>query len=317
MLKQSLTIANLLATLFIAGNLLVIIGCAQHPTMPPSELGDAAHLSIDNPIISRFHIELFAVDQKRVLDRDAVILSPGRHEVEFQYWIQPFDMGVRMLSFEALAGVSYQLALKDISEKWWPPLDQQKTTYYIRDLETNKIVSKGRDPDVDYAYFKSKRERKWYVDRYKGKIGYIPSNDGQATVKVPSSSTLWAKIGGAIEKNKSGGKCTVPAGQVVIELYNHRKYVHYYGRLVVDLLPDNTYKIEWKDPSFGLSDISKAWLTNTTTNERIGRFHSCWSHAVVKSFTDCEEAVYPTKVKYIDIAPGDPRFWWGYSGQDY
>ena len=330
--------------ILLAGILLVTFGCAQRVSMPSSNLNDVAYLSASEPLLRklcllcpRFQTELFAVDQKRVLDRKEVVLEPGQHEVEFAiYWFGIFNIGVRMLSFDAAAGKSYQLGVQDISGNPFGGFHEQYPGYWIKERETDKIVADGKGGKGEEGGF----DRKWYIDQFHGRIDSIPSNDGEATVIVTTVEPLWVTIAGAEEhpveprykhekwiqaqpssktpsaKEGYQGGYSVPAGKVVIEVFNRRKYVRYYGRLVVDLRPGKTYHIEAEGTGFSHTDISEVWIADATTKEKVGQFHSCWTSGGGTSFSDCEETS-TAEIEYADIKPGDPRFWWGPSGQDF
>lgn len=323
----------------LVGVVVTIIGCAQRPSKSQPDLADVTYLDVYEPLFGKlrpnFEAKLFAVDQKRVLDRNEVVLKPGQHEVEFSIsWFGVFRVGVRALSFEAVAGKSYQLGVQDISGKPFSGLDEQYPGYWIKERDTDKIVAEGEGGEGEGGGV----DRKWYIDQFHGGIDSIPSNDGDATVDVTTVEPLWVTIAGAEEhpetpgfkfekwvqaqpssksSSKEGyrGSYSVPAGQVVIEAFNRRKSVRYFGRLVVDLQQGKTYYIEAEGAGFSRTDISKVWITDAVTKEKVGQFHSCWTSGGGNSFSDCEETS-TAEIEYADIIPGDPRFWWGPSGQD-
>lgn len=306
--------------MLLAGIVAATIGCAERASKPSSDSDDSAYLRVSSlgfaqklcPLCSHVGAELFAVDQRRVLDRNEVVLKPGEHEVEFALSKFSFGLGVRRLSFEAVSGKSYELGVQDISGDSFGTLSDSRPSYWIKERGTEKVVAAGESRGFGD---KSDFDRKWYIDQFHGRIGSIPSNDGDATVVVTAVETLWVTIAG-VEGGKGGGY-TVPAGETVIEVINRRKQVTYSGRLVVDLRPKTTYYIEAKGPTgFSGTDISKVWITDAETNEKVGQFHSCWAGNNAAGFSDCEVAP-GARIEYADIKPGDPRFWWGPSGQEF
>lgn len=160
-------------------SLAALIASCSTTFTPPEGLELASgyaylHSTTEHSLFDVRETRLFAVDGKRVLDTESVILEPGPHEVEIAVTSLIFD-SVRTLRFDARAGVEYEV--RSSGFRW-----EEIVRYWISESGSGAIVAQGDDSHLPESYEidRSESRRRWYIDDWGREFGGLPYGEGAA-----------------------------------------------------------------------------------------------------------------------------------------